>query len=63
MRAFSQKYDVCRPLIPIWAEKYERGELARLHRQRQQRNAAALGYLSPMQFEERTAPARSKQVT
>ena len=26
MRALSQKYDVCRTLIPIWAEKYERGE-------------------------------------
>lgn len=26
MRALSQKYDVCRTLIPIWIEKYERGE-------------------------------------
>lgn len=26
MRAFSQKHDVCRTLIPIWIDKYERGE-------------------------------------
>lgn len=26
MRALSQRYDVCRTLIPIWVEKYERGE-------------------------------------
>lgn len=26
MRALSQKHDVCRTLIPIWVEKYERGE-------------------------------------
>jgi transposase len=26
MRSLSQKYDVCRTLIPIWVEKYERGE-------------------------------------
>jgi transposase len=26
MRGLSQKYDVCRTLIPIWVEKYERGE-------------------------------------
>lgn len=26
MRSLSQKYDVCRTLIPIWIDKYERGE-------------------------------------
>lgn len=26
MRGLSQSYDVCRTLIPIWVEKYERGE-------------------------------------
>lgn len=26
MRALSQKHDVCRTLIPIWIDKYERGE-------------------------------------
>jgi hypothetical protein len=26
MRGLSQKYDVCRTLIPIWVDKYERGE-------------------------------------
>ncbi|MEO4045079.1 helix-turn-helix domain-containing protein [Hoeflea sp. CAU 1731] len=26
MRALSQKYGVCRTLIPIWIDKYERGE-------------------------------------
>lgn len=26
MRALSQKHDVCRTPIPIWVEKYERGE-------------------------------------
>jgi transposase len=26
MRALSQIYDVCRTLIPIWVDKYERGE-------------------------------------
>lgn len=26
MRALSQKHDICRTLIPIWIDKYERGE-------------------------------------
>jgi transposase len=26
MRALSQKHDVCRTLIPIWIDKFERGE-------------------------------------
>jgi transposase-like protein len=26
MRGLSQKYDVCGTLIPIWVDKYERGE-------------------------------------
>jgi transposase-like protein len=26
MRGLSQKFDVCRTLIPIWVDKYERGE-------------------------------------
>ncbi len=26
MCALNQKYDVCRTLLPIWIEKYERGE-------------------------------------
>ncbi|MFC0201420.1 transposase [Paracoccus rhizosphaerae] len=26
MRALSQRHDICRTLIPIWIDKYERGE-------------------------------------
>jgi len=26
MRALSQKHDICRTLIPIWIDKYQRGE-------------------------------------